>query len=145
MINKINFVQNYNRSTSFLKVNFKNAYRHCSSSIVSSSNQTLDKVISTDDVTGTTLTNESSHTQSLTNDASNIIIDESTLPPIPTVPVEENVSQVISTILEEGLKEPTLASQGLASWWPSGLVQRLLEIIHINFDIPWWGTIAIGN
>lgn len=43
------------------------------------------------------------------------------------------------------LGEPTFYSQGLG-WpqniYPSGVVQSLLETIHLTTDFPWWGTIV---
>jgi YidC/Oxa1 family membrane protein insertase len=28
---------------------------------------------------------------------------------------------------------------------PSGLIQSILEWLHIGVDLPWWGCIAIGK
>lgn len=66
----------------------------------------------------------------------NSIIDESLLPPIPVPPVE----QISGDVADLG----ELASLGLGSWWPTGLIQRYLDFLHTNFDIPWWGSVAIG-
>ena len=41
--------------------------------------------------------------------------------------------------------ESTLQSIGLGGWTPSGMVQQLLNFIHVTYDIPWWGTIACGK
>ena len=41
------------------------------------------------------------------------------------------------------LSDPTLESLGLASWWPSGRFQYILETLHVSLDIPWWGCIMI--
>jgi len=41
------------------------------------------------------------------------------------------------------LAEPTFHSMGLAHWWPSGCVQSLMEVIHIDLDLPWWQTIGL--
>jgi hypothetical protein len=41
--------------------------------------------------------------------------------------------------------DPPLEALGLASWWPSGRVQYLLEYLHVGYDIPWWGVIAISK
>ncbi|KAK6627336.1 hypothetical protein RUM44_009813 [Polyplax serrata] len=65
----------------------------------------------------------------------NSIIDESLLPPIPVPPVE----QISGDVADLG----ELASLGLGSWWPTGLIQRYLDFLHTNFDIPWWGSVAI--
>lgn len=46
------------------------------------------------------------------------------------------------------LGEPTFYSQGLG-WpqniYPSGVVQSLLETIHLTTDFPWWGTIVTST
>ena len=43
------------------------------------------------------------------------------------------------------LGEPTFYSQGLG-WpqniYPPGVVQSLLETIHLTTEFPWWGTIV---
>uniref|UniRef100_A0A5K4FEN9 Mitochondrial inner membrane protein OXA1L n=2 Tax=Schistosoma mansoni TaxID=6183 RepID=A0A5K4FEN9_SCHMA len=43
------------------------------------------------------------------------------------------------------LGEPTLASLGLNSYWPSGWYQSLLETLHVHLDLPWWGAIAAST
>ncbi|TRY62097.1 hypothetical protein TCAL_01760 [Tigriopus californicus] len=43
--------------------------------------------------------------------------------------------------LAEGV-EPSLESLGLASWWPPGRFQYLLELFHVNLDVPWWVAIV---
>eukprot|EP00092_Neocalanus_flemingeri_P071851 GFUD01088335.1.p1 GENE.GFUD01088335.1~~GFUD01088335.1.p1 ORF type:complete len:461 (-),score=78.87 GFUD01088335.1:34-1416(-) len=45
--------------------------------------------------------------------------------------------------LPEWLGEPAFDTLGLASWWPSGRMQYLMENIHIGLDMEWWQTIAI--
>ena len=41
--------------------------------------------------------------------------------------------------------EPTLSSLGLCNSTPVGLVQYLLELLHISVGLPWWGSIAVGT
>ena len=43
--------------------------------------------------------------------------------------------------------DPPLSSLGLATWWPPGRMQCLMEYIHsgAGLDIPWWGTILISK
>ena len=43
------------------------------------------------------------------------------------------------------LAEPTLHSLGLAQATPPGLLQALMEQIHLQGDLPWWGTIMIST
>ena len=38
--------------------------------------------------------------------------------------------------------EATLSSIGLAGNTPPGVLQALLEHVHLSFDLPWWGAIA---
>ncbi|CAG0917941.1 unnamed protein product [Notodromas monacha] len=64
------------------------------------------------------------------------------LPPLPTDAETNLVNEVLPQALN-ALGEPTLASLGLGSNWPAGLVQQLLEAIHVHLDIPWWGAITI--
>jgi YidC/Oxa1 family membrane protein insertase len=62
--------------------------------------------------------------------------------------VLEDPSTVVDAVNSiAALSEPTLSSLGLglASWWPSGMVQAGLESIHVGLDVPWWTAIVIGN
>nr|CAH7738488.1 unnamed protein product [Callosobruchus chinensis] len=64
--------------------------------------------------------------------------------PIPEPPpILEGVEEVINQV--NALGEPTLASLGLGSFTPVGIVQNCLEYLHADIGIPWWGAIAIGT
>jgi len=69
------------------------------------------------------------------------------LPPIPEAPpvpaIDETIQETISQIAANG--EPTFASLGLGGWTPIGIVQNCMEFLHVSWDIPWWGVIAIGT
>lgn len=56
----------------------------------------------------------------------------------------QNVSDIAQTSQEiiTGV-EPSLSSLGLCANTPVGMIQSLLEILHINAGLPWWGSIAI--
>ena len=56
----------------------------------------------------------------------------------------QNVSDIAQTSQEiiAGV-EPSLSSLGLCANTPVGMIQSLLEILHINAGLPWWGSIAI--
>lgn len=41
------------------------------------------------------------------------------------------------------LGEESLRSLGLGKMTPIGIIQQILEMIHVNLDIPWFGAIAI--
>ncbi|XP_011296847.1 mitochondrial inner membrane protein OXA1L [Fopius arisanus] len=67
------------------------------------------------------------------------------LPVIPEVPVAPPVPPPEALETLSVLAEPTLKSLGLGSWWPSGIIQQLFELVHVNLGVPWWGTIIIGT
>lgn len=41
--------------------------------------------------------------------------------------------------------EPAFATLGLGGYTPVGIVQNCMEFLHMDLDIPWWGTIMIGT
>jgi len=47
--------------------------------------------------------------------------------------------------LPESLGEPAFDTLGLASWWPSGRMQYLMENLHIGLELEWWQTIAVAT
>jgi len=47
--------------------------------------------------------------------------------------------------LPEFLGEPAFDTLGLASWWPSGRMQYLMENLHIGLELEWWQTIAVST
>lgn len=59
------------------------------------------------------------------------------LPPAPA-PLPEDM-----LVVKTG--ELSLADMGIGGWSPSGMMQQCLEFLHVNFGIPWWGTIVIGT
>lgn len=72
------------------------------------------------------------------------------IPDIPSIPAA-SLEAVASAPLAEGidavslnaLGEPSLESLGLGASTPSGLVQTVLEAVHISTGLPWWATIAL--
>uniref|UniRef100_A0A8C3SGI7 Mitochondrial inner membrane protein OXA1L n=1 Tax=Chelydra serpentina TaxID=8475 RepID=A0A8C3SGI7_CHESE len=38
-----------------------------------------------------------------------------------------------------------LADLGLGSYTPVGLIQNLLEFLHVDLGLPWWGAIVAGT
>ena len=69
------------------------------------------------------------------------LIDIPAPPPVPTSSLE-TLSDVVTS---SNLAEPAFADIGLAGISPSGLIQSILEWLHIGIDLPWWGCIAIGK
>lgn len=66
------------------------------------------------------------------------------LPALPAIPAIPDIP--VAAIADIGITgEPTFVSLGLGGWWPSGIVQNVLEFFHIGLDLPWWGAIAIGT
>jgi hypothetical protein len=59
------------------------------------------------------------------------------------VPEPPAVPEVGEMILQGA--SSNLAELGLATYWPPGLMRMTFDYIHLTFDIPWWGTIALGN
>ncbi len=41
--------------------------------------------------------------------------------------------------------EPSFHSLGLAHAYPSGWLQSLMETLHIDAGMPWWGTIMASE
>ena len=56
--------------------------------------------------------------------------------PEPPAIIDEN-------IVFNALGEPTLQSLGIGSNWPPGLVQQLLEIIHVDLGLEWYQAIVM--
>uniref|UniRef100_A0A3Q3G2U3 OXA1L mitochondrial inner membrane protein n=1 Tax=Labrus bergylta TaxID=56723 RepID=A0A3Q3G2U3_9LABR len=68
--------------------------------------------------------------------------------PIFTQPIIEQVYEAAPTALEviqTGSTETSLAELGLAGHTPVGLIQYLLELMHVDLGLPWWGAIVVGT
>lgn len=63
----------------------------------------------------------------------------SEIPAPPSIPTETITEQLLAN------GEQSLASLGLGGWSPVGILQQSLEFLHVSFDLPWWGAIAIGT
>ena len=81
---------------------------------------------------------------------------------IPSVPTETSSKEIVLDFLPEKptpiqipddavssaiqfVGDPPLDALGLASWWPAGRIQYLLEQLHVSLDLPWWACIMIGK
>jgi YidC/Oxa1 family membrane protein insertase len=81
-------------------------------------------------------------------------IPETLSSPSPNLVQQTPVSPSASTILHITPTDPLtnlpvdgnhigdLANLGLGGWGPVGLVQNLLEQIHVYSGLPWWGTVV---
>ncbi|XP_051573965.1 mitochondrial inner membrane protein OXA1L-like isoform X1 [Myxocyprinus asiaticus] len=65
-----------------------------------------------------------------------------------TAPITEQVAEAPLTALDvlQGVgADSSLAELGLGSSTPVGLIQNLLEFMHIGIGLPWWGAIVAGT
>ncbi|CAO1324388.1 unnamed protein product [Diamesa hyperborea] len=70
---------------------------------------------------------------------------EFTLDNIPDAPkVPDEFLSDAAQALAAGI-EPGFATYGLGGWTPVGIVQNIMEYLHIGAEIPWWGCIMIGT
>lgn len=53
-------------------------------------------------------------------------------------PVASTVAEVLPTT-----GEPSFESLGLGDYSPSGIMQQLLEMLHVNMGLPWWEAIGL--
>ncbi|XP_029609893.1 mitochondrial inner membrane protein OXA1L-like isoform X2 [Salmo trutta] len=67
---------------------------------------------------------------------------------INTQPIAEQVFEAAPTVVDvlQGVGvELSLSELGLGSATPVGLVQNLLEFMHVDMGMPWWGAIVVGT
>lgn len=70
------------------------------------------------------------------------------LAPVLTQPLIEQMVDAAPTaaeVLQVGATEQSLAELGLAGYTPVGLIQNLLEFMHVDLGLPWWGAIVVGQ
>nr|XP_019951243.1 PREDICTED: mitochondrial inner membrane protein OXA1L isoform X1 [Paralichthys olivaceus] len=68
--------------------------------------------------------------------------------PVLTQPISEQVADAAPTaveVLQAANTEATLAELGLAAHTPVGLIQNILEFMHLDLGLPWWGAIVVGT
>ncbi|XP_015400171.1 mitochondrial inner membrane protein OXA1L [Panthera tigris] len=66
-------------------------------------------------------------------------------PVIPATPSPTAITEVASGETADVIQtaaEQSFAELGLGSYTPVGLIQNLLEFMHVNLGLPWWGAIA---
>ncbi len=64
--------------------------------------------------------------------------------PAVTPPITEQVAEAPLTaldVLQEVGAEASLSELGLGSHTPVGLIQNLLEFMHVSIGLPWWGPL----
>ncbi|KAI1888645.1 hypothetical protein AGOR_G00187280 [Albula goreensis] len=76
-----------------------------------------------------------------------------------TIPVADSTSVISQPITEQAIgaaptaldvlqgvePELSLSELGLGSHTPVGLIQNVLEFIHVDIGLPWWGAIVAGT
>ncbi|XP_007662256.1 mitochondrial inner membrane protein OXA1L [Ornithorhynchus anatinus] len=71
---------------------------------------------------------------------------ETQVPPaLPAAPPPTALTEVApdgAADIAQAAAEQSLTELGLASYTPVGMVQNLLEYIHIDMGLPWWGAIV---
>lgn len=68
--------------------------------------------------------------------------------PVITPPIVEQAAEAppaAAEVLQAAVTDPSLADLGLANHTPVGLIQNLLEFIHVDLGLPWWGAIVAGE
>jgi YidC/Oxa1 family membrane protein insertase len=55
------------------------------------------------------------------------------------------VANLAAATASSGFSEVPFSSIGLAHAYPSGWMQSLMETMHLNLDMPWWGTIVTSE
>lgn len=64
------------------------------------------------------------------------------IPPPSSPPVDS----ILSTgDLGQAIQELSLQELGLGSYTPVGLIQNVLECLHMDVGLPWWGAIVAGK
>lgn len=64
------------------------------------------------------------------------------VPAIPTPPAVPEVASGGAADVAQCAAEQSFAELGLGSYTPVGLIQNLLEFMHVDLGLPWWGAIA---
>ncbi|XP_048827658.1 mitochondrial inner membrane protein OXA1L [Brienomyrus brachyistius] len=68
--------------------------------------------------------------------------------PLLTQPPVEQVSEVSPVALDvlQGMEpELSLSELGLGGYTPVGVIQNILECMHIDMGMPWWAAIVVGT
>ncbi|XP_057642038.1 mitochondrial inner membrane protein OXA1L [Chionomys nivalis] len=64
------------------------------------------------------------------------------VPATPTPPAVPEVASGGAADVAQCAAEQSFAELGLGSHTPVGLIQNLLEFMHVDLGLPWWGAIA---
>ncbi|XP_008838135.1 mitochondrial inner membrane protein OXA1L isoform X2 [Nannospalax galili] len=61
---------------------------------------------------------------------------------VPAAPAIPEVPSAETTDVVQAAAEQSFSELGLGSYTPVGLIQNLLEFMHVDLGLPWWGAIA---
>ncbi|MBN3290553.1 OXA1L protein, partial [Polypterus senegalus] len=62
------------------------------------------------------------------------------------VPILDQLAETAPTLLDTTAgAEASLVELGLGGYTPVGLIQNLLEFLHVGVGLPWWGAIVFGT
>lgn len=69
------------------------------------------------------------------------------LTPVITQPITEVTEAPVLAmdVLQGAGAELSLSELGLGSYTPVGLIENLLEFMHVSIGLPWWGAIVAGG
>ncbi|KAK1797119.1 hypothetical protein P4O66_008509 [Electrophorus voltai] len=95
-------------------------------------------------------------TGSLTSSTADTSVSVSAPVPVPvtepnqiiTQPVPEQVSEtpvMAADVLQGAGADLSLSELGLGNYTPVGLIENILEFMHISVGLPWWGAIVAGT
>lgn len=76
------------------------------------------------------------------------VLNPSADPAAAVQPITEQVAEAPVAALDvlQGVgADASLAELGLGSYTPVGLIQNLLEFMHVSIGLPWWGAIVAGK
>ncbi|XP_061106761.1 mitochondrial inner membrane protein OXA1L [Conger conger] len=68
--------------------------------------------------------------------------------PVSVQPIAEQVAEAAPTaldVLQGAGQELSLSELGLGNYTPVGLIQNLLEFLHVDVGVPWWAAIVAGT
>lgn len=71
-------------------------------------------------------------------------VDLAPVDPVLTQPAAEQLAAADVLQAAAGA-ELSLVELGLGAFTPVGLIQNLLEFVHLELGLPWWGAIVAGE
>jgi len=66
-------------------------------------------------------------------------------PQTPTLDLNSSPFESATSTLAGAAAEPSFQSIGLAHAYPSGWLQSVMELMHVQAGLPWWATIVASE